>query len=213
MGVISPIEGDKFMVTAGGWFGASPKPNEEDFMRFLSDLPVKDIYDVVSKLEPAGDFHQFKMPCSLRRRYDLLERWPQGLLVVGDALCSINPIYSQGMSVSALQVEAVDKIFNAYLQNEVSAQTVLREQIKATEVSWQQAKINDEGLRKPTVKLGLKNKISSLYFGLVYSSSYFNRETAIATLKISNLLEDHRILLKFSIAKQSLGSLFTRKIK
>lgn len=213
MGVISPIEGDKYIVTAGGWFGASPKPNEHDFMRFLAELPVPDIHDEVSKLEPLSEFHQFKMPCSLRRRYDLMPSWPDGFLVVGDALCSINPIYSQGMSVSALQADALDRALPEYLRRTIPARQVLNAQVMATEISWQQAKKSDESLSQQATKADLKNTLKERYIRLVHAASFHNRDVAIATLKIANLLEVQRTLYRFPIVSASLSSVIARAIR
>lgn len=213
MGVISPIEGDRYMVTAGGWFGASPRPDEDDFMRFLAELPVPDIFDEVSKLEPLGRFHQFKMPCSLRRRYDLMANWPQGLLVVGDALCSINPIYSQGMSVSALQVDALARVLPAFLRGDIWAQQVLSAQIDATQASWQQAKANDESLCPQAVSVRLKDRLHARWLGMVNAAAYHNRDVAMATLNIANLVADRRTLYSLPVARASLLSALARALR
>ena len=213
MGVISPVEGGRYIVTAGGWFGASPKPNEADFMRFLADLPVPDIHDEVKKLEPQGDFHQFKMPSSLRRRFDRLPVLPKRFLVIGDALCSINPIYSQGMSVSALQVESLDIHIGGYLNGIISGHQIYSELMKATSVSWDQAKASDESLQPVTAKPGALQRLTSGYMKLVHAASFHQRDVAITTLKVMNLLEPKESMFRLPVIRASLFSAVARLLR
>ncbi|MBB4855856.1 2-polyprenyl-6-methoxyphenol hydroxylase-like FAD-dependent oxidoreductase [Mycobacteroides chelonae] len=52
---------------------------------------------------PIGDVHTFWYRDAVWRRYDQMEQFPEGLLVVGDAICSLDPIRGQGMTMAILE--------------------------------------------------------------------------------------------------------------
>jgi 2-polyprenyl-6-methoxyphenol hydroxylase-like FAD-dependent oxidoreductase len=107
VGFILAMEGNRWIVTLGGWLGNHAPSDLPGYLEFARSLPSPDIYDVIRHADSLGDVATFGFPTSVRRHYESCARFPNGLLVLGDALCSVNPIYGHGMSLAVLQALAL----------------------------------------------------------------------------------------------------------
>ena len=116
LGIIEEIEGNIFHVSLGGRFGHYPPTDEPGFLVFAKSLHSSKLYDLIKDAERVTDITTHRFPTSLRRHYERLMAFPEGFLVLGDAVSSFNPIYAQGMTSAALQVQALQKLLNERAQ-------------------------------------------------------------------------------------------------
>lgn len=100
-GLVFPVEGDRWIVTLGGWHGDHPPDDPEGFLAFARSLASPVLADAIASAEPLGDLKSHAVPSAIWRRWDRASGLPRGLGLVGDVVCSFDPVFGQGMTAAA----------------------------------------------------------------------------------------------------------------
>lgn len=106
-GAILPVEGNRWCVSLFGVGGDYPPTADAEFLEFSRSLPTPHLYEAIKTAQPLSGISGYRHTQTRVRHYDRLPHYLEGFLVCGDAACTLNPIYAQGMTAALLEGQAL----------------------------------------------------------------------------------------------------------
>jgi 2-polyprenyl-6-methoxyphenol hydroxylase-like FAD-dependent oxidoreductase len=189
----SRIEDGKCALSLYGVLGDSAPTDPEGFVAFAKSLRVPDVYDVIKDAEPITDPVTFRYPASVRRRYEHLARFPKGLLVLGDAACSFNPLYGQGMTVAA--IEAIT-LRDHLARGDADASSFHRAIAKVIDVCWDMSVSGDLGYPEVEGDRTMKVRIGNAYIGKLHAAATIDGELTRRFMRVAGLVDPPTAIMK-----------------
>jgi 2-polyprenyl-6-methoxyphenol hydroxylase-like FAD-dependent oxidoreductase len=193
-GALARIEGDRWVVTLFGLLGDHPPTAPDGFEAFADSLTFPDLGQAIRSGAPLDDPVGLRFPASVRRRYDHLRRFPHGLLPVGDAVCSLNPIYGQGMTVAALQALALREHLGQPAGPE--PRRWLRHLARIVDAPWDMVVGGDLAIPGVEGPRTAKVRMLSAYVARLHAAAARDPRLAVAFTRVMALVDPPTVLLR-----------------
>ena len=173
--------------------GHEPPSDRAGMLSFARDFTPAHLLAAVRAAEPLAEAARHRLPSSQWRRYDKMRRFPDGLLVTGDAICSFNPVYGQGMTVSALDAAALRDCLRRGERD--LARRYFRATAKSIGVAWQMAAGNDLGFPEVEGRRSLSTRVTNRCADWVLTACESDVVTAERFFRVNNFIDPPTRLL------------------
>jgi 2-polyprenyl-6-methoxyphenol hydroxylase-like FAD-dependent oxidoreductase len=200
-GALVPIEGGRWMVALIGAGRDHPPTDDAGFLDFARGLRSPLLYDTIKDAEPASPIYSYRNTENRRRHFERLRRWPERFVVIGDASCTFNPIYGQGMTVTAMTAVALDHMLGERRRSGADplgrARQVQRQVARTNADAWTMATTED--LRYPWTegaRLDLPTRVMHRYADRVLEVANGNPKVNTAFVNVVNLRHPPTSLLR-----------------
>jgi 2-polyprenyl-6-methoxyphenol hydroxylase-like FAD-dependent oxidoreductase len=188
-------EGEQWVLTLVGMLGEDPPTDDAGMLAYADSLIGPELAAVMRASPPLDRPVKMRFPASVRRHYERLGRFPGGLIVMGDALCRLNPVYAQGMTIAALQALALRRELQARGGSPRVAARFSRAADKLVSAAW--AITAGADLRFPEVegRRGTVGRLVNVYLTRLRTAASADPVLGGAFLRVVNMVDPPARLL------------------
>jgi 2-polyprenyl-6-methoxyphenol hydroxylase-like FAD-dependent oxidoreductase len=214
-GLILPAENNRYQVLLIGRGNDIPPIDGDEFMSYAQELPTLTFYNAIKNAKRLTGISSVSFPESRWRHFAQVPDFPNGLLPMGDAICRLNPVYGQGMTVALQEADLLFDLLRTSDENSLAtlAPTFLAKAEVLIAAPWAMSAVPDfvypdtTGERPADLadRLNFQRALGRL---AVHDAEVYELLTEVRhVLKPLSLLDDPSIVerVKEEIAKDSQG--------
>ncbi|WP_144548285.1 NAD(P)/FAD-dependent oxidoreductase [Bacillus sp. X1(2014)] len=208
-GTISKVEGNRYIVTLNGYHNEVNEKevvkSDNSFIDLTKKLPKLDIYHEIKDAVPLSGTSVYRVPHIVWRQFNRVKNLPDGLLLIGDTVCRIDPVFGQGMSIAVLEALKLKEL----LQNESHdllkvTNNFHKQEAKIIAPIWNMVITEDFRYPETIGKKPAGLSIQQWYAKKIFLLSSENQEIYNSFIKVMNLIRPMTILMSPRIIKQVL---------
>ncbi|MEV8550726.1 FAD-dependent monooxygenase [Streptomyces glaucescens] len=204
-GGIIPIEHDRWHVSLIGPPGAEPGRDADSFEQYAKTLRHPLVADLLTRATPLTDVTFTRTTTNRRYFYERLRTWPDGFLVVGDAVAAFNPVYGQGMTVAAHGAAAIRRALAAGGLADAAVRRTQRAIASSVQAAWSLSVGTD--IHRPTTSGARPNVVDRLLQRYVSRLSHTATGSHLAATALTDVLMLHAPPLSLVTPKMLVAAL------
>ena len=213
-GIMFPIEGGRLMCSLIGMGGDYAPTDEQGYMEFARSLRDPMLYEAIKDAKPASPIHGYREVENKRRHYEKLSRQPDNFLVTGDAACSFNPVYGQGMTTAALGAETLEECLRENGDLAGLSRRFQKRLAKVNAAPWLLATGEDLRVRETEGgRAGLSTRLTHRYMDRVLALSLQDLAVRRTFLEVFGMTKPPTVLFGPAVAAKVLRDSLSRRTK
>lgn len=190
-------ENGSWLMTVGTMAGQEAARDYAEMLGIARRRLPAHLWSALQLAQPVGKTAHYRTPSSRWRRYDQMVRLPAGLVVTGDAVCSFNPVYGQGMSVAALDAIALRECLRR--GDTDLPRRFFRTSAKSIRVAWRNAVSADLALPQVGGRRSLSTRLNNTFADWVLTAVETDLVVASQFFRVTGMLDSPARLMRPSV--------------
>jgi hypothetical protein len=194
--MLLPAEDDTWILAIAGINGETPPTDDGEMVDYARRFDSSVIADVITSSEPLGAPVTHRFPANQRRHVESLRRFPIAWVLLGDAVCSYDPIYGQGMTSAAQQAEALARALDrTHTVNRAFGRAYFRAAGRIVSAPWSIAVGGDFAYRGTNGKKPLGTDLLNHYMDRVIKAGQCDDDVVIRMNEVVSLVRQPHSLM------------------
>ncbi|MGW3570194.1 FAD-dependent oxidoreductase [Streptomyces sp. NPDC000941] len=196
LGTLGRVEGDRWIALVAGYADDRPGREMEEFLLRCKEDPAAPFRQLAEDGEPIGEPIAYRHPDNRRRDFHRLDRFPAGLLAIGDTMASFNPIYGQGMSSAAIHAACLAAHLESGQSPRDPAWSYFKRVRAVVDDAWQTSAVNDLKLPHVTGPRPRGFKVASRISDLIVRASVTDPVIHRRFLDVAHMISPVKTLMR-----------------